>query len=70
MSTGDKRPSIAALQQIESDLTADFDGAAIRSAAPALMEIAAAALALGPVLVYLEGPLSDRLRDALAKVRP
>lgn len=42
----------------------------IRAAAPVLLEIAAAALALGPELVYLIGARSERLRDALAKVRP
>lgn len=54
-------------------LEASQDGAfvaALTNAAPVLLEIAAAALALGPELVYLQGPLSDRLREALAKVRP
>lgn len=36
----------------------------------ALLEIAEAAFALGHELVYLRGPLSERLREALAKVRP
>lgn len=44
--------------------------ATLRNAAPVLLEIAAAALVLGGELAYLQGPKSDRLKDALAKVRP
>lgn len=44
--------------------------AALKNHADTLLEIAEAALALGPELVYLIGARSERLRDALAKVRP
>lgn len=44
--------------------------AILKNHADTLLEIAAAALALGPELVYLRGPLSERLRDAIGKVKP
>lgn len=42
--------------------------ARLLNAMPVFLEIVEAALALGPELIYLRGPVSERLRDALAKV--
>lgn len=75
-----RQPSIAELQRIEADPTADFEGAAIRAAAPVLLEIAAAALAYENAGCY-ESDCDHRdgcvviearrtLHAALAKVRP
>lgn len=69
------KPSIAELQRLQPYGDHDVHSMAVAraklvNAAPVLLEIAAAALALGPELVYLQGPLSERLREALLKVRP
>lgn len=65
------RPSISELKEI----LAGEDGGItnntlnIGAAMPVLIAIAEAALNLGPDLVYLVGPRSDALRDALAGIR-
>jgi len=69
----DDRPSIAELQSSSpcADGVCCADGrASLARAAPVLLEIAEAALAFGGELGYLQGPLSERLRAALGKVRP
>ncbi len=74
----DDIPSISGLQRWHRSLQLEYFSpsteahatAVLIDAVPTLLEIAAAALALGPDLVYMVGPLSERLRDALAKVRP
>lgn len=65
MNEEDSRPSIVELQRA----TGPSAAIALHQAIPVLLEIAAAALAFGPELVYMPGPRRDRLMDAIAKVR-
>lgn len=70
----ERRVGSVSLAELQAVLEGEDGGIAnnalrIADAMPALLEIAKAALALEPELVYMVGTRSEALREALAGVR-